>query len=605
MLERLRGMEKSRFWHFRNRFFDLKYRLGLSRDRAWPPFELPELQRAMLDADESYAAWTAANAARPADIDRMRSASNRLVYKPVFSIVLGIPDVATQLERALRSIRDQAYPHWQIIVATTRRSDDVVRAVIERVFAEAPASNVLRVKDPIATSRVALLRGASSRASGAYVAFLDPADAFAPDALYEFACVFNDDPKIDIVFGDEDVRCSDAPTVVPFFKPDWAPESILSRDYVGSGAIYRRGLVEQIGGFHDEFEDAAEYDLLLRAGERTDAIAHVSRVLYHRERIPSYGEAGARAVGESLARAGEAGTVELIASTFPTYRVRYRLRDPGLVSIVIPTRDHAEDLERCLSSLFERTTYPRFEVLVVDNDTKDTRALEVLATWAARDDRMRVLPMPIPFNYSKLNNDAVRVSHGEYVVLLNNDTEVLTGDWLEAMMEQAQRPAIGAVGASLVFSDRSVQHGGVILGIGGVAGHSHRYAESDSAGYFGALRATSNYAAVTAACLMVRRETFDSVGGIDEELTVAYNDVDFCLRIRERGLRNVWLPHVVLVHGESKSRGYDVGLVKERRSIREEALMLARWGPLIECDPYYNANLTRRAEDFSIRLAWS
>ena len=602
MLERLRGMEKSRFWHFRNRFFDLKHRLGLSRDRAWPPFELPEMQRAMLDADESYAAWMAANAARPTDIDRMRSASHRFAYKPVFSIVLGIPDVATQLERALRSIREQAYPYWQIVVATTHRSDDVVRAVIDRVFAEPSAYNVLRVNEPAAISRVALLRGASSRASGPYVAFLDPTDAFAPDALYEFACVLNDNPKIDIVFGDEDVRSSDARTVMPFFKPDWAPESILSRNYVGSGAIYRRGLVEEIGGFRDEFEDAAEYDLLLRAGERTDAIAHVSRVLFHRDRNLPYGEAGARAIVESLARAGEAGTVESIPSNFPTYRVRYRLRDPGLVSIVIPTRDHAEDLERCLSSLFERTTYPRFEVLVVDNDTKDARALEVLATWAAREDRMRVLPMPIPFNYSKLNNDAVRVSHGKYVVLLNNDTEVLTGDWLEAMMEQAQRPAIGAVGASLVFSDRSVQHGGVILGIGGVAGHSHRYADPDSPGYFGALRATSNYSAVTAACLMVRRETFDAVGGIDETLTVAYNDVDFCLRIRERGLRNVWLPHVVLVHGESRSRGYDVGLVKERRSIREEALMLERWGPLIERDPYYNTNLTRRAEDFSIRL---
>ena len=595
-------MEKSRFWHFRNRFFDLKHRLGLSRDRAWPPFELPEMQRAMLDADESYAAWMAANAARPTDIDRMRSASHRFAYKPVFSIVLGIPDVATQLERALRSIREQAYPYWQIVVATTHRSDDVVRAVIDRVFAEPSAYNVLRVNEPAAISRVALLRGASSRASGPYVAFLDPTDAFAPDALYEFACVLNDNPKIDIVFGDEDVRSSDARTVMPFFKPDWAPDSILSRNYVGSGAIYRRGLVEEIGGFRDEFEDAAEYDLLLRAGERTEAIAHVSRVLFHRDRNPPYGEAGARAIVESLARAGEAGTVESIPSNFPTYRVRYRLRDPGLVSIVIPTRDHAEDLERCLSSLFERTTYPRFEVLVVDNDTKDARALEVLATWAAREDRMRVLPMPIPFNYSKLNNDAVRVSHGKYVVLLNNDTEVLTGDWLEAMMEQAQRPAIGAVGASLVFSDRSVQHGGVILGIGGVAGHSHRYADPDSPGYFGALRATSNYSAVTAACLMVRRETFDAVGGIDETLTVAYNDVDFCLRIRERGLRNVWLPHVVLVHGESRSRGYDVGLVKERRSIREEALMLERWGPLIERDPYYNTNLTRRAEDFSIRL---
>ena len=602
MLERLRGMEQSRFWHFRNRFFDLKHRLGLSRDRAWPRFELPALQRAMLEADDSYAQWLAANAARPADVDRMRSAARRLTVKPVFSILIAVPENAPELERALRSIRDQAYAHWQIVVASTREIDPSVRAVIDRVFGIAPTSGVVYFVDSKSTSRVALLRAATSRASGEYVAFFDPNDAFTPDAFYEFACVFDDDPTVDVVYADEEIRSADSHQNVPFFKPDWAPESILSRDYVGPGAIYRRRLVDEIGGLRDAFESAAEYDLLLRVGERTRSIAHVSRVLYHRERIVAYGEAGERAIAESLARAGEVGTVESVPSVFPTYRVRYRLIDSPLVSIVIPTRDHAEDLERCLRSLFERTTYAHYEVLVVDNGTKDARALEVLTTWAARENRMRVLSMPIPFNYSKLNNDAVRASHGEFVVLLNNDTEVLTNDWLEAMMEQAQRPAIGAVGAALLFSDRRVQHGGVILGIGGVAGHSHRYAEPDHPGYFGALRAISNYAAVTAACLMVRRQTFDAVGGIDEALTVAYNDVDFCLRIRERGLRNVWLPHVVLVHGESKSRGYDVGLVKERRSIREEAIMLDRWGSLIERDPYYNVNLTRRAEDYSIRL---
>jgi GT2 family glycosyltransferase len=318
--------------------------------------------------------------------------------------------------------------------------------------------------------------------------------------------------------------------------------------------------------------------------------------------VPAIGEAGANAVRESLVRTDEPGTVSHVEAPVPTYRVRYQLRERKFVSIVVPTRDHADDLERCLRSIFERSTYVDFEVLIVDNDTKDSRALDVIAAWAARDGRVRVLPMPIPFNYSKLNNAAIESASGDYIVLLNNDTEVLTPDWLEAMMEQAQRPAIGAVGASLIFPDRSVQHGGVILGIGGVAGHSHRYANPDSAGYFGALRAISNYAAVTAACLMVRREAYDRVGGLDETLTVAFNDVDFCLRLHELGLRNVWLPHVVLLHGESKSRGSDLGIAKTRRSIREETVMLERWGDIIARDPYYNVNLTRRSEDFAIRV---
>jgi len=601
MLERLRGMERSRFWHARNRFFDFKHRLGLSRDRAWQPFELPEIANAMLDADDSYSRWIAANAARPADVERLRAASARFVRRPVFSIVLPIRDATPSLRRALNSLREQAYGVWQLVLVVTPSAHDVTSRALEDVFGETHAFDIAMLEASATASAADLLAKGSLVATGDFVAFFDTDDAYAPDAFYEFAAVLHDDPAIDIVYGDEDVRTGEPVQRVPFFKPDFSAESIRSRDYVGTGAIYRRRLVEACGGVRSEFEAATSYDLLLRLTERGASVAHVSRVLYHRDRVPDLGEAGARAISASLERSGEFGTVEAVESPFPTYRVRYRLRDNGLVSIVIPTRDHAEDLERCLASIFEKTTYERFEVLLVDNGTKEARALDVIDRFATRDECVRVLRMPIPFNYSKLNNDAIRESRGDFLVLLNNDTEVFTRDWLEALIEQAQRPEIGAVGASLLYPDGSFQHGGVILGIGGVAGHSHRFADPGSAGYFGALRACSNYAAVTAACLMVRRDAYDSVGGMDESLTVAFNDVDFCLRLLHRSLRNVWLPHVVLVHGESKSRGHDVGFIKEHRSIGEEKVMLERYGSLIERDPYYNVNLTRRAEDFAIR----
>ena len=603
MLERLRGIEQSRFWQARNAFFELKYRLGLSRDRAWAPFTLAEPHRTMLATDDAYAQWTAANAARPADIERLRAASRRLRAHAVVSILIPVTaqTQAIGLARALASVREQAYSQWEVVVAAAPSEDVLVGTAMATVFAGIRSARIVRAVTTTDATVAERLAAACGAASGDFVAVLDPGDAFAPDALYELAAVLNDDPAVDLAYGDEDLLAAGERSIMPFFKPHASPDTLRSRDVVGRGAIVRLRLVREIGGFRAEFGDAVEYDLMLRASERTQAIAHVERVLYHRDGVPTFGEAGARAVMESLVRTDEPGTVSQIEAPIPTYRVRYHLRERKFVSIVVPTRDHADELELCLRSIFERSTYADFEVLIVDNDTKDLRARDVIAEWAARDGRVRVLSMPIPFNYSKLNNAAITTARGDYIVLLNNDTEVLTPDWLEAMMEQAQRPAIGAVGASLIFPDRSVQHGGVILGIGGVAGHSHRFANPDSAGYFGALRAISNYAAVTAACFMVRREAYDRVGGLDETLTVAFNDVDFCLRLHELGLRNVWLPHVVLVHGESKSRGSDLGIAKTRRSIREETVMLERWSGMIARDPYYNVNLTRRSEDFAIR----
>ena len=603
MLERLRGIEQSRFWQARNAFFELKYRLGLSRDRAWAPFTLAEPHRTMLATDDAYAQWTAANAARPADIERLRAASRRLRAHAVVSILIPVTaqTQAIGLARSLASVRDQAYSQWEVVVAGAPSEDVLVGTATATVFAGIRSAHIVRAVTTTDATVAERLAAACGAASGDFVAVLDPGDAFAPDALYELAAVLNDDPAVDLAYGDEDLLAAGERSIMPFFKPHASPDTLRSRDVVGRGAIVRLRLVREIGGFRAEFGDAVEYDLMLRASERTQAIAHVERVLYHRDGVPTFGEAGARAVMESLVRTDEPGTVSQIEAPIPTYRVRYHLRERKFVSIVVPTRDHADDLELCLRSIFERSTYADFEVLIVDNDTKDPRARDVIAAWAARDGRVRVLSMPIPFNYSKLNNAAITTARGDYIVLLNNDTEVLTPDWLEAMMEQAQRPAIGAVGASLIFPDRSVQHGGVILGIGGVAGHSHRFANPGSAGYFGALRAISNYAAVTAACFMVRREAYDRVGGLDETLTVAFNDVDFCLRLHELGLRNVWLPHVVLVHGESKSRGSDLGIAKTRRSIHEETVMLERWSGMIARDPYYNVNLTRRSEDFAIR----
>ena len=603
MLERLRGIEQSRFWQARNAFFELKYRLGLSRDRAWAPFTLAEPHRTMLATCDAYAQWTAANAARPADIERLRAASRRLRAHAVVSVLIPVTaqTQAIGLARALASVRDQAYSQWEVVVAAAPSEDVLVGTAMATVFAGIRSARIVRAVTTTDATVAERLAAACGAASGDFVAVLDPGDAFAPDALYELAAVLNDDPAVDLAYGDEDLLAAGERSIMPFFKPHASPDTLRSRDVVGRGAIVRLRLVREIGGFRAEFGDAVEYDLMLRASERTQAIAHVERVLYHRDGVPTFGEAGARAVMESLVRTDEPGTVSQIEAPIPTYRVRYHLRERKFVSIVVPTRDHADDLELCLRSIFERSTYADFEVLIVDNDTKDPRARDVIAAWAARDRRVRVLSMPIPFNYSKLNNAAITTARGDYIVLLNNDTEVLTPDWLEAMMEQAQRPAIGAVGASLIFPDRSVQHGGVILGIGGVAGHSHRFANPGSAGYFGALRAISNYAAVTAACFMVRREAYDRVGGLDETLTVAFNDVDFCLRLHELGLRNVWLPHVVLVHGESKSRGSDLGIAKTRRSIHEETVMLERWSGMIARDPYYNVNLTRRSEDFAIR----
>jgi GT2 family glycosyltransferase len=434
-----------------------------------------------------------------------------------------------------------------------------------------------------------------------------------PDALLEVARLLRGEPGADIIYTDEDRLAPDGRRVAPRFKPDWAYEMFLSLPYTGRLAFYRRSLVEEAGGLGPATPDdgrprggpgggethgvpALESDLPLRLVERGARVLHIPRVLYHRG--PGAAEAPPAAhlaaVQAHLARTGAQATAE--PGMAPgTCRVRWRILGEPLVSLVIPTRDRLDLLERCVRSIEERTGYPHREIVIVDNQSREGATLAWLEA-GERQGRFRVVPYPGAFNFAAINNAGVAQAKGEHVVLLNNDTEVIAGEWLEAMLEHSQRPEVGAVGARLLYPDGTIQHAGVVLGLGGVAGHSHKHRPADEPGSLASVAIVRNYSAVTAACLMMRRGLFVELGGMNErDLAVAFNDVDLCLRIRAAGYRVVYTPYATLYHHESASRGFDLDGA-------EVAWMRRTWGPTLARDPYYNPNLTTVREDFSLAL---
>ena len=350
----------------------------------------------------------------------------------------------------------------------------------------------------------------------------------------------------------------------------------------------------------------------MRLTEKTENIFHIPKVLYHWRVHPdstaksltskSYAtDSSEKAVLDALSRRSELGKV--LPVTGGHHIVRYFIREFKLVSIIIPTRNLGHVLNQCLTSIFSRSTYPNYEVIVIDNGSDEVETLGIINQWRIREPkRFRSEVLNISFNYSKINNYAVSLSKGDYLLFLNNDTEIITNDWIEGMVEQAQRESIGAVGAFLLYPDNTIQHAGVVMGVGGVAGHSHKHYNSDSHGYFNQLKTVNNYSATTAACLMCRRDVFEHVGGFEEELKVAFNDVDLCLKFLEVGYRNICLPHVKMYHYESKSRGYEDTVEKQSRFIKEIQYMKSKWAKFISHDPCYSKNLTRLDEDYGIDL---
>jgi len=570
-------------------------------------------ERFGLSERELYELWQRRHRLTARDRERIRKEIEALPRRPLISILLPVYNTdEVWLKKCLDSVLGQLYPHWELCIADDASSMPHIRPLLKEYQARDGRIKVFfRERNghiPAASNSALAL------ATGEYVALLDHDDELAPDALYEIVSLLRRKPDTDMVYTDEDKIDTQGRRHSPFFKPDWSPDTFLSLMYTCHLGVYRTALVRRIGGFREGFEGSQDYDLVLRLTEHTENIQHIPRILYHWRSIPESSaarfqtkdyaqDAGLRAIQEALERRGEAALVEPVPGLSGRYLVRYRLPDRPLVSIIIPTRDLSEMLEICLKSIFEKTTYDHFEVIVVDNDSREQMTRDLLHRWREREpDRIHVAPLPIPFNFPALINEGVRHAKGELILLLNNDIEVVSEGWLEEMAGQAMRPRVGAVGAKLLYPDNTVQHAGIVLGVGGIAGHSHKYFPDDRPGYFDRLRITANCAAVTAACLMVKKTTFQKVGGFDEALPVAFNDVDFGIKLLKAGYYNLCLSHLTLYHHESRTRGPEDTVEKQIRFRGEIDWMEARWGDILKNDPFYSPHLTLEREDCSISV---
>jgi O-antigen biosynthesis protein len=534
---------------------------------------------------------------------RLRDEASNFGYGPLVSVLLPVFNPEQEwLERGLDSVVSQVYPRWELCICGGP-TDERVREVLDLYERLDKRVKVTYLERHANESR--LLNASLSLARGEYTGFLHQGDELAPDALFEVVKLLQEHPEAGLIYSDIDEIDEEGNRTNPYFKPGWSPDLLLSTNYVSHLGIYRKKLLEDIGGFREGFDGCQDYDLVLRATERTDEIHHVPKVLYHRrvtagllassdDKSPIRGTTR-RALSEALERRGLEGSVE--EGYLPDrFRVRLKIKGEPKVSIIIPTRDNVSLLKRCLESVERLTTYRNYELLIIDNNSRDSATLEYFASIPHR-----VIPFREPFNYSRINNFAVSQAEGEYVLLLNDDTEVISGGWLEAMLEHAQRPEVGAVGARLLYPDGRIQHAGVILGVGshwepGVAMHSHQFYASDSPGYAGTPMTTSNYSAVTAACMLLRKSVFNEVGGLDEEnLRVQFNDVDLCLRLREQGYYVVYTPYAELYHHESVSRGY------WNLDRTENIYMRERWSWVMDRDPYYNPHFSRGYADYNLR----
>ena len=530
----------------------------------------------------------------------------------IISIALGVFNTTIEhLDGAIRSVRNQIYPHWQLCVAVDSCSDSEIKLLINKHADE--DKRILSVSGKEGGHSSSLLNTAFELVHTQYVTFLEQKDQLHPLALYWNVQEIIKYPDASLIYSDEDKIDRYGKRHDPYFKCDYNYELLLCQNMIHHLGVYSTALIKQIGGFQDGLEGAEYYDLALRMVERLrpEQIRHIPRVLYHvrveemnASSKPPLSAASLTVVKNHLKRMEINATVENAPDYSCFNRVRYGIPLPQpLVDIIIPTRDKASLLQTCIQSLLDKTAYINYSITIVDNGSTQQDALDLLGEWE-RDSRFRIIrDNETPFNYSSLNNRAVLGSDADFVCLMNNDIEIITHEWLHEMIGHALQPGVGAVGARLWYPDGTLQHGGVIAGIGVVAGHAHKGMRMGESGYFGRACLQQCYSAVTGACLLVSRKNYLAVGCLNERyLKVLYSDVDLCLKLNEKGLRNVWTPYAEMVHHESVSRRLDNTVEKKERAQKETKYMLDRWKRSIQRDPAYNPNLTITDDDFS--LAW-
>ncbi len=557
----------------------------------------------------AYQRWIIAN--EPTVLELEAQTKHTFKIQPKISIIVPVYNTPLEfLEPMIKSVKNQTYVNWELCLADGSSQPET------RTHLQQLAGNEGRIQIKYLKTNQGIAgntNAAIELATGEYLTFLDHDDTLAPFALYEVALAINATPLADLIYSDEDKLTRRGRTrLKPHFKPDWSPDTLRSYNYITHLMVIKRTLLDKIGHIREGFEGSQDYDLVLRATEQAKKIVHIPKILYHwREhqnstssniKSKSYASYSTKkAVAAHLDRLKMTGRV-VDGPFFGSARVLFTLpTPPPLVSIIIPTKDQTELLKDCVESIISHSTYFNYEIILTDNGSVEAATRSLYAKFK-KNPQIKIVNWDKPYNFSAINNYAVTQASGSQLLFLNNDTEVISSDWLEAMLEFAARSDVGAVGAKLLYPDATFQHAGVILGIGGVAGHSHKYLPTNSHGYFGRLVVPQNLSAVTAACAMIPRAVFEAVGGFDEGYSVAFNDVDLCLKIRGLGKLIVWTPHAQLYHLESKSRGYEDTPEKQARFKQEIDRIQARWGDVLkQGDPYYNPNLSLTKEDFSLR----
>lgn len=549
-----------------------------------------------------YRFWIARNTLTDQQISDLAREGGALAYRPVMSILTPVYNVEPRwLNRCVESVRAQYYRNWELCLVDDGSSRPDTLAALKEI---GRGDSRIKVKFSGVHRGISVTSNeALAMATGEFAALLDHDDELAPEALPEVVRHLNLHPETDMIYTDEDSLKLDGTRCEPFFKPDWSPEYLLSCMYTGHLGVYRKSLMDGLGGFREGYEGAQDYDLVLRLTERTGRIAHVPKVLYHWRKIPQSAavsvdakpwaaKASRLAIEDYVKRNGIRASV-LEGPSLTYHRIKREIVGNPLVSIIIPTKDNVEVLRTCIASIDRKTRYRNYEILIIDNGSVKEETRRYFASCPHR-----VVSFPGPFNYSVVNNFGTRHAKGEHLLFMNDDTEVITEEWLGAMLEFSQQKEIGAVGAKLYYPDRRLQHIGVVLGIGGGASHVYSGFQMEHPGYFSSANLVRNYSVVTAACLMMRREVFDEIGGFDESFVVDFNDVDLCLRIRRAGYRIVYTPYAELYHYEAATTGSRVGRVnpKEIESLQR------RWGHILFSDPYYNPNLSLSCLDYQIRI---
>lgn len=553
-----------------------------------------------------YRRWIARHEPKPAELKQQRR--GQFARRPLISVIVPVYNTPRQfLEEMIRSVAEQTYSHWELCIADGGSTADCIQPVLRR-FADDARIRMVRLD----TNRgiAGNTNAALAMACGDFVTFLDHDDVLAPFALYEVVAAINRQPEADMFYSDEDKLDESGRRVDPCFKPDWSPDMLRSHNYVCHLLTIRRSVVEDLGGIREGFDGAQDFDLVLRASEKARQIVHIPKVLYHwRMHAQSTAantdskrylvEAGRRALSEHLARMQTPAAVT--EGHIPgVYRVIYHLPRQPLVSILIPNRDSVAMLSRCLDSI-ALSSYANCEVIVLENNSEQSETRSFYRRLE-RERRARIVPWHKPFNYAAVNNFGAAHASGEVLLFLNNDIEAINPDWLELMVKHALRPEVGAVGAKLYYPDDTIQHAGIVVGMGGVAGHAHLHFPRSATGYMDRLQLPHNCSAVTGACLMTRREVFEKAGGFDEGFVLSFNDVDLCLQIQALGYRVLWTPEAELYHFESKTRGYEDTPEKLARFRREYQRFIAKWGKFLEAgDPFYNPNFRLDRADYALR----